>query len=267
MLKEVLDLGNIVVKEINEDKKYEDNLNAKYLSAIVECNTNLAKVVSNSIVSESFPIIVGGDHSIALGSIAGVSEQLDNLAVIWVDAHGDLNTFETTPSGNIHGMPLSASIGYGDSILTLLYNNKVKINPKNIFIICARDLDKGEMNLIDKLGLNVWTMDYIHNNGIAKVILELYSKLEQNKINNIHLSFDIDCIDPSYIPGTGTAVQGGITIEQAESIIERIFETNKVKSMDFVEFNSSIENEKTLKNCLTLLTVVAKCIKKNISEK
>lgn len=258
----VYDLGNLYVKPMDSCNKFSDNKNMKYLSPIINVNENLAESVYNSLNANKFPLVIGGDHSLGLGSLAGTSKFFnDDLGVIWVDAHGDINTDLSSPSGNVHGMPLAASMGVGSSLLQNIYFEGRKIDPKKVFILCARDLDKGELELIDSLGLNVWTSKTIREKGITRCVEELLMKVHDLNVNNIHLSFDIDCIDPNFVPGTGTPVEDGISLTEGKYIIETLFKTKKIKSMDFVEFNPQIEHETTLNNCLDLL----KCISKSMN--
>ena len=160
----VIDLGDISVPFLDAKKKFLINPKMKYLNEVIECNTSLAELVYLALNNGTIPFILGGDHSLALGSLAGTSKYFnDDLAVIWIDAHGDLNTHETSPSGNIHGMPLAASIGLGYKSLTSILFNKRKVNPKNIFLLGCRDLDSGEIKLINNLEINMWTIEDIKN--------------------------------------------------------------------------------------------------------
>ncbi|MPQ44329.1 arginase [Clostridium tarantellae] len=257
----IYDLGNLYVQSIDVNEKYKDNDKLKYLSPIIEVNNNLAHWVYCSLKSNNFPLIIGGDHSLGLGTLAGSSKYFgDDFGVVWVDAHGDINTLESSPSGNIHGMPLAASMGIGHDSLTNVYFKGRKVNPNKVFILCARDLDEGELKLIKELGLNVWTSSTIKELGIEKVVDMLLNTINKLNINNIHLSFDIDCTDPSLIPGTGTPVEEGMDLREAKYIINKLFNTKKVKAMDFVEFNPEIEYDTTLKNCLELLKCISECI-------
>ena len=226
-------------------------------------NKNLAHLVYSSLKSDSFPFIIGGDHSLGLGSLTGVSKFFGkDLAVIWVDAHGDINTPETSPTGNIHGMPLAAAMGLGHERLINLYFNGVKVKPENVYIVGARDLDEGEVKLIEEHKLNLWTSDDIKSKGMEVVVEELKSALKASGINNVHLSFDIDSLDSSLVPGTGTPVAQGPSLEEIKLLLSGIFSTQLIKSMDFVEFNPSIDkNDVTLNNCLDILKFIAKQIK------
>ena len=258
------DLGDINIKVIDEKDKYFDNSKMKYLAEVIASNTRLSDKVYSALTDNTFPVIVGGDHSLALGSIAGVSKYYgDDLAVIWIDAHGDLNTEETSPSGNIHGMPLAASIGVGYEGLTSILFKGVKVKPENIFILACRDLDEGEVELIKRLNINTWGIDEIKEKGTDIVVKELLEKLKKTGVNNIHLSYDIDCLDPEYVPGTGTPVDNGLTFEESTDIVKGIFSTSLVKSMDFVEYNPELDNnEKTKETCLELLKLFSEEIGK-----
>ena len=150
----VYDLGDIEVEKVNAEDKFLSNSKLKYLDQVVSANNRLAAKVLSALENNTLPLTIGGDHSLALGSIAGASKFLGNdLAVIWIDAHGDINTDETSPSGNIHGMPLAASMGIGYNKLTSIFFDNLKIKPENVFILACRDLDAGEIALIDKLNM------------------------------------------------------------------------------------------------------------------
>lgn len=233
----VYDLGNIHVPEVKDFDKYYSHSNLKYLKPIVEVNQNLAHSVYSSIRAESFPLVIGGDHSIALGSISGVSRAYENFAVIWMDAHGDINTHETSRSGNIHGMPLAKAMNIGYKDLTNIYFEGQKVQPENVFILGARDLDPGEIALIKEMKLNVYSADEINERGIETVINQVESKLKARGIETVHLSFDLDFIDAEYVPGTGTPVSVGISVEDTKKALKLLAETKLIRSMDFVELN------------------------------
>jgi len=239
----VRDLGNIHVENVPEDSKYNYHPNMKYLQPIVDVNKNLADQVYNSLTQQSFPFIVGGDHSLGIGSISGASKYYKNLAVIWVDAHADINTPETSPSGNVHGMPLAAAMGRGYAELTDLYFEGVKVAPENVFIIGARDIDEGEIDLIREMDLNVFSTEDIKVRGIESVLDEIHEKLRINNVDAVHLSFDIDCLDSELVPGTGTPVVNGMTLPQAKYLLKYMMKTNLVKSLDLVELNSFLDKE------------------------
>ncbi|MCQ2969340.1 MAG: arginase [Clostridium sp.] len=255
----VVDLGDISIPFLDAKEKFLINSKMKYLNEVIECNTSLAKRVYLALNNGTLPFILGGDHSLALGSLAGASKYFnDDLAVIWIDAHGDLNTHETSPSGNIHGMPLAASIGLGYESLTSILFNKRKVNPENIFLLGCRDLDSGEIKLINDLDINMWTIEDIKNKGAKVIIQELLKKIESKNLNNIHLSYDIDCLDPSYVPGTGTPVNNGLTFEESQILLHGIFSTSHVKCIDFVEYNPELDkHNKTRETCIQLINLIS----------
>lgn len=262
----VIDMGDVYVKHADAINKYASNKKMKYLDEVIHSNIGLADKVYCALENNTLPLTIGGDHSLALGSIAGASKYYgnDNVAVVWVDAHGDLNTDETTPSGNIHGMPLAASMGIGHESLTNLYFNGQKVKPENIFLIGARDLDQGELELIDEYNLNIWKIQDIHHKGIDTVLNEFKAIIKDRNINNIHLSFDIDGLDPSCVPGTGTPVDDGLTFIEGKNILETVLGTNLVRSIDFVEFNQSLDkNNRTIETCTELLKIISNSLKNN----
>src|SRR5699024_6941158 len=166
--KKVKDLGDISVERPDKESRADES-NLKNINQVKEANEKLADLVDAEIHKGQFPLIFGGDHSIAIGSIAGISNHYENLGVIWYDAHGDLNTDKTSPSGNIHGMPLAVNLGLGDERLISIHGNYPKIKPENIVIIGARDLDPGEKDLIREKGINVFTMHEIDRMGMPRV--------------------------------------------------------------------------------------------------
>lgn len=260
----VKDLGNIYVEQVNECDKYKSHPSLKYLDQVVDANTLLGEEVFKSLQENSFPIIIGGDHSIGLGSIAGASKHFgQDLGVIWVDAHGDINTPETSPSGNIHGMPLASSFGLGHEKLTNILFNGSKIKMENVFILGARDLDKGEVDLIEKENLNVWTFNTIKEKGLLICLEEMLLKIKEKNLKNLHLSFDIDCLDPTFVPGTGTPVEDGFTLDGGKKVLSDLLETGLVKSLDFVEFNPELDKTtKTLDNCIEMLKTISNSLSK-----
>ncbi len=233
----VYDLGDMHIPEVKDYNKFYSHANLKYLETIVEVNKNLAHTVYSSLKAESFPLIIGGDHSVALGSISGVSRAHKNFAVIWMDAHGDINTHDTSGSGNIHGMPLAKLMNVGYKDLTNVYFEGQKVNPENVFILGARDLDPGEIELIKEMKLNVYSADQINEQGINTVIGQVMDTLKAKNIEAIHLSFDLDFIDAQYVPGTGTPVSVGVNVEDTKHALKMLAESKMIKSMDFVELN------------------------------
>jgi len=237
---QVKELGNIAVPYPKEDLNAEED-NLKNLEEIVKASNELAACVDSEISNGHFPLIVGGDHSISIGSLAGISKHYNNLGVIWYDAHGDLNTPDTSPSGNIHGMPLAASLGIGDSRLTELYEKGPKIKPENVVIIGARSLDLGEKELIREKGIQVYTMHEIDRMGMPAVIEEAVEYLKE-RTDGLHLSLDLDGLDPSEAPGVGTPVIGGMTYRESHLAMEMLFEIGMITSAEFVEVNPILDD-------------------------
>jgi arginase len=240
LFEEVHDLGDIPIgrPEVVVDK--ESNL--RNLDLVAEKSTLLAKKVDAAVESGAFPLVLGGDHSIAIGTLAGVSKHYKNLGVIWYDAHGDLNTAETSPSGNIHGMPLAASIGLGHRLLTDIGGYSPKVRPENVVIIGARALDDGEKDLIKEIGMKVYTMHEIDRLGMAKVMEETIAYLK-DKTDGVHLSLDLDGLDPNDAPGVGTPVIGGISYRESHLAMEMLEEAKIITSAEFVEVNPILDEK------------------------
>ncbi|MBM4765410.1 arginase [Bacillus sp. B15-48] len=251
LFEEIEDLGDIPIGR--PEVKVDPESNLRNLELVAEKNELLAREVEKIIGSGSFPLVLGGDHSIAIGSLAGVARHYRNLGVIWYDAHGDLNTAETSPSGNIHGMPLAVSLGIGHERLTKINGFTPKVKPENIVIIGARSLDHGEKDLIKELGINVYTMHEIDRLGMTKVMEETIAYLK-DKTDGVHLSLDLDGLDPTDAPGVGTPVTGGITYRESHLAMEMLAEANIITSAEFVEVNPILdEKNKTATAAVALM--------------
>jgi arginase len=234
------DLGNIEIAQ--PERVHTSDSNLRNLAAVAEGNQKLADQVDKVIEGEDFPLVFGGDHSIAIGTLAGVSKHYENLGVIWYDAHGDLNTSDTSPSGNIHGMPLAVSLGIGDESLTGIGGYSPKVKPENIVIIGARSLDEGERELIKERGIKVFTMHEVDRLGMTKVMEEAINYLK-DKTDGVHLSLDLDGLDPSDAPGVGTPVLGGISYRESHLAMEMLAESNMITSAEFVEVNPILDDK------------------------
>jgi arginase len=249
---EIHDKGDIEIGRPGKEEEDSDG-NLKYLKAVSKASEELAAAVNKVVESGSFPLIFGGDHSIAIGTLAGVSKHYKNLGVIWYDAHGDLNTCETSPSGNIHGMPLAISLGVGHSALTNIANYIPKVKPENIVIIGARSLDEGEKELIREKGIKVYTMHEIDRLGMTKVMEDSVAYLK-DKTDGVHLSLDLDGLDPSDAPGVGTPVLGGISYRESHLAMEILEESKLITSAEFVEVNPILdERNKTATVAVALM--------------
>ncbi|WP_059104801.1 arginase [Shouchella shacheensis] len=212
------------------------------LPEVLNVSEELRKKVKEMEAQQSFPLILGGDHSISIGSIAGLREDYENLGVIWYDAHPDLNTEETSPSGNIHGMPLAVNIGVGHPSLTNLGGLAPKIKPENVVIIGARSIDEGEKELIKEKGINVYTMHDLDRRGMTRIIEETIAYLA-SRTDGVHLSFDLDSIDPVDAPGVGTPILGGISYRESHLALEMLAESELITSAEFVEINPILDNK------------------------
>jgi arginase len=249
---DIHDKGDIEIGRPGKDEVDSDG-NLKYLKAVSEASEKLASTVNEVIESDSFPLVFGGDHSIAIGTLAGISKHYKNLGVIWYDAHGDLNTAETSPSGNIHGMPLAVSLGIGHPTLTNIAGFMPKVKPENVVIIGARSLDEGERSLIREKGIKVYTMHEIDRLGMAKVMEEAVAYLK-DKTDGVHLSLDLDGLDPSDAPGVGTPVLGGISYRESHLAMEILEESKMITSAEFVEVNPILdERNKTATVAVALM--------------
>lgn len=236
---DVEDCGDVV---IGRPERPNGAKGLKNLQAVAEGNAKLCEAINEETTKGRFPLVLGGDHSIAIGTLAGVAKPYKNLGVIWYDAHGDLNTAETSPSGNIHGMPLAVSIGLGDPTLTEIGGYSPKVKPENIVIIGARSLDEGEKELIKEKGIRVYTMHEIDKLGMTKVMTETIEFLKNNT-DGVHLSLDLDGLDPSDAPGVGTPVNGGISFRESHLAMEMLAEADIITSAEFVEVNPILDDK------------------------
>ena len=238
----VEDIGNLDVKQPEEMQIGEKR--AKYLQEISETCKDLAATVEKSLGEGFLPLVLGGDHSIAAGVAAGVASHYrkdkKEIGYLWLDAHGDMNTPESSPSGNIHGMPLAAVMGYGAPELVELLGFKPKVAPQNIALVGIRDLDAQEKKLVKKSGVHVFTMRDIDERGMREVMSEAL-KHAMDDTNGIAISLDMDFVDPSDAPGVGTPVRGGVTYREAHLAMEMIADTEAMVSLEVVEINPIID--------------------------
>ncbi|SFS62473.1 arginase [Paenibacillus sp. BC26] len=232
------DLGDLSVQRKLEAPRQGEKL--KHLSEIVRVNTELAKQVSAEMGKGQFPLVLGGDHSIAIGTIKGVLQHVKRLGVIWFDAHTDVNTHETTHSGNIHGMSLAAVLGYGHPDLVGIGGMETTLRPENVVIIGARSIDPGERAFLKEKGIRVFTMHDIDRNGM-KQVMEEAMEIVTNGTDGVHLSLDLDGMDPFEAPGVGTPVSGGMSYRESHFAMELLFERNILVSAEFVEVNPMLD--------------------------
>ena len=203
-------------------------------------------MVEKSLGEGRLPLVLGGDHSIAIGSVAGTSNhfarQGESIGLIWFDAHGDANTPDTTPSGNIHGMSLAVLLGMGDPDLVNLGGRAPKVLPRNTALIGIRDLDAGERETLKKCGVTTYTMRDVDERGMRDVVDEAI-RLASDGTGGVHLSFDLDVVDPEDAPGTGTPVWGGITYREAHLAMEMVADRAQIVAIDLVEVNPVIDTQ------------------------
>ncbi|WP_053361358.1 arginase [Bacillus sp. FJAT-27251] len=249
---EIHDMGDIQIGR--PETKVDAESNLRNLELVAEKSELLAREVDKIIGTGAFPLVLGGDHSIAIGTLAGVSKHYKNLGVIWYDAHGDLNTAETSPSGNIHGMPLAVSLGLGHELLTGIGGFSPKVKPENVVLIGIRALDQGEKDLVRKLGIKVYTMHEVDRLGMTRVMEETISHLKE-RTDGVHLSLDLDGLDPVDAPGVGTPVTGGISYRESHLAMEMLAESGIVTSAEFVEVNPILdEKNKTAMAAVALMS-------------
>ena len=237
---EIEDRGDIPVNR--REAVTVEGSNLKHLNVVADVNRKLCEEVSAAMSEGNFPLVIGGDHSIAIGTISGVLQHKKNLGVIWFDAHGDINTPETSPSGNIHGMPVAVLLGMGDESLTSIGGKDSVLKKENIVYIGSRDLDSGERKAMKELGIKVFTMYEIDDMGIKKVMEEAI-RIAGEGTDGIHVSFDLDVLDPDAAPRTGTKVPGGMGYREAHYALELIAKTEKLVSAEFVEVNPLLDHE------------------------
>jgi arginase len=232
------DKGNIEVP-IQETCQITDP-RLKYIDCIIPMGRRIAGAVATSIQAGHFPLVLGGDHSLSVGSIRGAAKHR-KLGLIWVDAHADFNTAETTPAGNIHGMPHAALCGLGDERLVSLWDETPPVlDPQRVAIIGARDLDPGEKRNLREAGVMVQSMEQIVRLGMPAALEKCIERVSRD-VDGIYLSFDMDALDPRHAPGVGTPVNGGLTFREAHLACEVAAETGKLIGMDMVEVNPILD--------------------------
>lgn len=240
----IIDSGDIFIQIMERQKITNPKL--KYVNQIVKTSNILAKKVEKTLEMRRFPLCIGGDHSMALGSLAGISSYCKKnklkLGLIWVDAHADMNTDITSPSGNIHGMPLAASLGIGSEKLTHIYGFSPKLKPENCALIGIRSIDRLERENIKKLKLPVYTMSEVDKLGVHRIITKVLKELKE-RVDHIHISFDLDAVDPSVSPGVGTPVPGGLSYREAHLIMEAIADSGCMSSLEITEVNPILDDK------------------------
>jgi arginase len=212
----------------------------RYLDEVLRVCGQLSEQVSKIVSTGDFPLVLGGDQSISIGTLTGLARKGVKRGIIWIDAHGDFNTDETTPSGSIHGMALAAILGYGDPRLAGFGNTAPKALEQNSVLIGGRSFDDEEAARLLKSKVTVFTMKDVDELGMRS-IMERAIRIARDGVENVHLSFDIDALDPREAPGTGTPVPGGLTYREAQLAMEMLFDSGIITSAEFVEVNTILD--------------------------
>jgi arginase len=236
---QVDDGGNVVVPVVEEIADQPTDANARHLDAVAEVCRDLYQRAVESLNSAQFSIFLGGDHSMSVGSVSGVAAQ-GKVGVIWVDAHADYNTPATSPSGNVHGMPMAALLGDEPKALADVGYPGPKLHPSQVVMIGIRNIDYHERQRLIKSGITLYTMTDIDEHGIALITRQTLARLSH--LDHIHVSLDMDSLDPEFAPGVGTPVPGGLTYREAHLLMEILHSSGKVRSMDIVEINPILDN-------------------------
>jgi arginase len=239
---EVEDLGNVEVAQA--ETAAEGDSRAKYVAEIAVSCQHLAAAVNQALSRGRFPLALGGDHSVAVGTMGGVSqyfrERGQKAGIIWLDAHADMNTPDSSPSGNVHGMPLACIVGMGPPELTHLLEYAPIVDPRNAVIVGLRDVDQMEKPHVRESGVRAFTMRDIDERGL-RAVMEEAIRLASDGAAGLHLSLDMDFVDPQDAPGVGTPVRGGVTYREAHLAMEMICDSGQMVSMEVVEVNPVID--------------------------
>ncbi len=239
---EVEDLGNVPVDQPESLPRGPER--ARYLKPIAKTCGWLAEVVERAAGRGRFPLVLGGDHSVAVGTVSGMAQHVrkqgGSLGLIWIDAHADMNTPGSSPSGNVHGMPLACCVGVGPKPLTQIGGFAPKVSPSRVALIGLRDVDQLEKPQVRRLGVRAFTMRHIDERGLRAVIQEAI-RVATDGTAGFHLSLDMDALDPREAPGVGTPVRGGITYREAHLAMEMLCDSGAMLSMEVVEVNPVLD--------------------------
>lgn len=255
---EVEDLGNVAVEQQEATPEGPDN--AKYLPQIAATCRRLSEEVEAVLQRGAVPLVLGGDHSIAVGTVAGVAHyyrgRKEKIGLIWIDAHTDMNTPETSPTGNVHGMPAACLIGSGPAELVDLLGFSPKVDPRNLVLVGIRDVDEAERKIVRESGVASFTMRDIDERGMRTVMAEAIAIASRGTFG-FHLSLDLDSVDPDYAPGVGTPVPGGMTYREAHLAMEMASDSEAMLSMEVVEVNPVIDDSNRTANLAVELVLSA----------
>jgi len=233
------DLGN--VGAATPEATESGDPHARFLSQIKETCAGIAKKVSAAVNDGHLPVVLGGDHSIALGTLGGLASSHGPGGALWFDAHGDLNTPETSPSGNVHGMPLAAALGLAGDVFASDAWPLPALKPEHVVLVGVRSLDEGERELVRRFGVSVYTMSDLDRRGVEPVVREALERVADAAF--VHVSLDMDVVDPDIAPGVGTPVRGGLSYREAHLALELVAESGLLGSLDVVEVNPILDRE------------------------
>jgi len=238
----VEDLGNVHV--VQAESRQVGDASARYLDPIASTCRDLARYVEKAAGGGALPLVLGGDHSVAVGTVSGMARHFkrkkQKVGVIWIDAHSDMNTPGTSPSGNVHGMPLACLLGRGPKELTHLYAYAPKVEARNVVLVGIRDVDETERKMVREAGVTVFTMRDIDERGMRAVMAQAI-ELAGDGTAGIHLSLDMDGVDPQEAPGVGTPVRGGLSYREAHLAMEMVCDSKRLCSMEVVEVNPVLD--------------------------
>jgi len=239
---QVVDVGAVAVH--SAEQVDVGNPKARFLDAILPVVSEISDRVFHALTNQRFPLVLGGDHAQAIGTIHGMARYFrarnERLGVVWCDAHADMNTPDTSPSGNIHGMPLAALLGFGLPELVEL-GGGVALRPEDVAVIGARDVDRTEVELVKQTGVRVYTMSEIDDRGASVCTREAFARV-RNRTAGVHLSFDLDGVDPDHAPGVGTPVPGGLTLRESLHVCE-VASNERLLGLEMVELNPTLDHE------------------------
>ena len=238
----VVDEGDLAIKNMEELKV--GDVRARYLPEIVRASRHVSAKVERIVAKGHFPLVLGGDHSISVGTVSAIAaasrREGKRVGLLWVDAHGDINTPETSPSGNIHGMPVAALLGEGPPELTSIGGKGPKLDPRNVAMVGIRSLDEGEKVRLKRYGVQVHTMSQVDRQGIESVMKEALARVSDGT-DRVHVSFDLDALDPEVAPGVGTPVKGGLDYREAHFLMEILSDSGLMTSLEVVEANPILD--------------------------
>ena len=240
---QVVDEGDLVIKNMEELKV--GDVHARYLAEIARAARLAAGKVERIMTKGRFPLVLGGDHSISVGTVSGIAAfcraRRKKLGLLWIDAHGDINTPDTSPSGNIHGMPVASLLGEGPDSLTGIGSDQPKVNARNVALVGIRSLDEGEKVRLKRHGVQVHTMSDVDRSGIHRIMKKALARVTDGT-DYVHVSFDLDAVDPTVAPGVGTPVKGGLDYREAHLIMELLHDSGVMTSLELVEVNPILDD-------------------------